>query len=341
MKYSNTLLESLSCLSYKIKSRILGIIILLPIISIFITLLYGYDTITQDRVNYETSFNTINENKSMMISYAIEDNTKKAKIQTNETKDRIVDELLVAYNGDTEKMKQDYISMSSNTKFYQIISKNIDHKYLNKENDNNRMFVATKDGVLIDNSLSYVKNSFTAWDEIFSHINNKSLMQNAVISITNKNEGPIIWIDDTNDKTVSYDASLSLLGFVNKCITNGDTKELSKYSVICASYIFDNQDLFGIPDTEVGHMNYNNKIYIIQVFSIKDMIDSDRILSLSLQKYDEALLYQQNNISESSHMKILVIISLVVIELLTFIGIWYLAEFFVYSKFSNDNKSSG
>ena len=115
---------------------------------------------------------------------------------------------------------------------------------------------------------------------------------------------------------------------------SGNIKELENYSIIAVSYIYDNEDIFGTPDVSAGHDNDNEKIYVIQVVSIKDIIESNPELSKSLNKLDNMIKERQEFASDSVHFKTICIILLSIMGIMTFFGIWYLAEFYIYFKFS-------
>ena len=332
-----TILGLLSFVSDRVKIKILGLVIILPLIIVLATVYYGYETIGDEQENYEKTVQYINDSRSMVLTGAVLENYNKAKLQTEYVKAHIVEELVKEYGNNTNLMKADYDSKSASTPFYQILSKNIDHKFINKDNDKNRIFVANKDGVLIDNSLNYANHSFQNWDEIMNRSANYKILQKAINNIHNRNNDDlIIWMDDAeqNKESEAYDPESPAVQFISQCISQGNISELEKYSVVGVSYIFDTKDLFGVPDVSVGHRNDNDKIYIIQVFSIKDMIESNTVLSKSLTKYDTMIAYQKGAVEDSIHLKMLTIILLTVLEVLTFFGIWYLAEFYIYSKFS-------
>jgi hypothetical protein len=65
-------------------------------------------------------------------------------LQTEYIRKEIVEDLEEQYNGDKELMKEDYKSYDPTKPFYRILAKNIDNKFLDVDNDNDRIFIANR-----------------------------------------------------------------------------------------------------------------------------------------------------------------------------------------------------
>ena len=161
---NNTLFGILSKLSYDIKSKIIAVSVILPLVMILSTLLYGYSTIRSETDTVNMLITDIKENQTDLIIYSLLENSEKAKVKTDNAREEIVNRLYKEYNNDKVAMKKDFDSNSTDTRFYRILSETIDGEYINKNSDNNRMFIATKEGVLVDDALNYVDNSFKDWN---------------------------------------------------------------------------------------------------------------------------------------------------------------------------------
>lgn len=333
----NTFFSTISKLSYSSKAKIITIAVLIPIIMIVCTLFYSYSNL-----QLESGFNTmvINEikaNKTSLITYSILENSNKAKLQADSVKESIVSDLLKEYDGNLKLMKQDFDNRD-NSKFYRILSNNINGKFINKKNDNNRMYIATKDGVLIDDSINYSSNSFKPWSEIIENTPNKTLATDAIDIIKKKkNATVILWIDNTGTvlnrvqyEDSSYKTEMTFYSFVEDLVNENKMNELMQYNVIVVSYIFDSSDIFGVPNIEAGIPNDNDVIYIVQTFNIKDMIDSNTYLKSSIENYDTQINTFDTLFSNSNRMRVAMSFLFVVLEAIGFFSVWYLAEFFVY-----------
>ena len=339
-----TLFGLLSKLSYNNRLKITGLAVILPIIMILATICYSYSVMQTEYKLLNDLYVSTKKNESDLITYAILENNNKARMQTIHVKDKIVSDLNKEYSN-TEDMKKDFLSKDINTKFYKILSDNISGRWLNKNNDNNRIFIATKEGVLIDDSINYVKNSFTDWETIINNTPDTITSKIAVDSIKqHKINKIILWIDNTSldinsfkyDPNISYLNNKDSIEFIRNAVMDNKLQELSQYNVIVVSYIFDDRDIFGIPDTFAGQKYDNNKLYIIQIYSIQDMIDSNTYLKNTIENNKIILQDTKIKMDYIFHFRLLMTILFMIIEILAFFTVWYLAEFYIYSH--NVNK---
>lgn len=336
-------------LSYRIRTKITAIAAILPIIMIFLTVLYGYSSIQTEREYANSILTEIRNSEIDLITYAILENNDKARLQTESIKNNISNDLQEAYGDDKEQMKKDFDSLNTQNKFYKILAENIDGKYINKDNDNNRVFIATKNGVLLDDRMNYVHNSFKSWDEIIKDTPN-ALMAKDALEVINRTKSKeiVLWIDNTsiNMNNINYlgdtpyEEDTSGRKFIHDCITTGNIEELLQYNVIVCSYIYNNEDPFGIPNVETGVMNDNDPLYVIQTYNIKDMIESNTYLSKTMSKYEYMINNNFINYENIIHYKMIAMLIFCVLEAIAFFCVWYLAEFFIYFHNNKDLDTS-
>lgn len=318
------------------KNLLLKIIVFLPLLMIFFILFYGYNSVLIDEEMYQNGIKSTYNGRSILLTTIISENFQKAKIQTHNVKEAIVKDLQIAYGDDKTRMKEDYDSKNPNTPFYQILSKHIDNKFINKVKDENRMFIANKYGVLIDNSLKYHSNSSKKWEEIFDDATYRKLVKQTIQHISNKEDSAILWVDSNASMDIKFDdhgeskTDSLALEFISKCVNSEKFDEIGKYSIIGVSYIFNHNDIFGVPDVEVGQRVENDKIYVIQVLSIKDMLEYDPAIVKALATYDNILKDQTAATSNMLFYKTVTIALIAGFAALTFLGVWYLAEFYSY-----------
>lgn len=342
IRFNNiTILGLLTYFSENIQVRLLGVVVALPIIIVACIIYYGYISILDERTELNKSITYLTETRSVLFIDSITENYKKAKLQTSFVKEDIVEDLNKEYGNDLERMHRDYNAMDYNNKFFSILSSNINYRFLNKPTNRNRIFIANKDGILIDNSSSYSSNSYTKWDDIIEKSISQVITKDTINHIKDaEKDEPLLWIDQKSGEVITpsnmpkFNPDASPIDFIEACAMGGNIKELENYSIIAVSYIYDNEDIFGTPDVSAGHDNDNEKIYVIQVVSIKDIIESNPELSKSLNKLDNMIKERQEFASDSVHFKTICIILLSIMGIMTFFGIWYLAEFYVYFKFS-------
>ena len=329
-----TLVGIISGFKENVKKCIIGSVALLPLIIMLGTLVCSYYGI-EDAKNHTNEIIKEYENATYdLLTASITENYKQAKLQTEYIKRDIVNQLDTTYNNDIDRMRSDYWSKDPNKPFYQILSNNISYKYINKENDGNRVFIANRQGILIDNSITYLSNSFTTWEEYLSDTNQKEFLIKTIEAINSKDQNMVLWFDDIKSLDALEDTNdmHSISSFIRSKINDNNIEELNKFSVLTVSYIFDHTDIFGVPDIVAGKFMNNDKLYIIQVFTIKDMIESNKDLETSLTKYNTLINTIQQRCNKDVHYQTLTTIFLVVLELLLFFGVWGLAEFYLYSR---------
>ena len=336
-----TILGLFSTMKYKSKSSLLTGLIAIPIIIILASTLYAYEALCDLKAKSTEISDQLIDDKTDLIITAIGEDYKYAKLQTDAVKRKIVDELNQSYGDDKESMRTDYLSHNIDSRFYQILSSCIANKYINKDSSANRMFIATRNEILIDNSLEYFDNSFKSWDILIAESADykSTLLKKSLNQLNTQDDNIILWIDANQtinniDSIEKLDESIS--AFIYDEIANNSIDDLKKFSIITASYIFDHKDIFDIPDVESGVFTNNDKLYIIQTFNIGDIVDSNNELMTSINEYETIALSGYQFLTGAVHKITIFAVFLVIFEILTFFGIWYLVEYYIYSK--NKNK---
>ena len=329
-----TLVGIISGFGEKAKKYIIGSVILLPLILIIGTLGYSYYSIEDTKSHMQEVLKEYENSRHDILTATITESYKQAKLQTEYIKRDIVQQLDIAYQGNIETMRSDYWSKDSDTPFYQILSNNISYKYINKDTDGNRVFIANRKGILMDNSITYLENSFTTWEEYLNDTKKNKFLVEAVEQINSKDHNMILWFDDITALDALEDTNdmHSISSFISNKIGENKMYDLEKFSVLTVSYVFDHKDIFGVPDVVAGKFMNNDKLYIIQVFNIKDMIESNKDLQSSLTKYEALVENTQLRYNKVIQYKTLATILLMVLEVVLFFGVWYLAEFYLYSR---------
>ena len=331
-----TILGLLSTMNYKSKSSLLAGLVLIPILVILVSVLYAYEALYDLQLESNKASNQLINDKTDLIITAITEDYKYAKVQTNLVKDNIVKSLNQEYGDNKELMKNDYLSYNSDSRFYQILSSCISSKYMNRDISRNRMFIATRNKILIDNSLEYYDHSFRDWDEVLAKSEvYQDMLKRSLDQIITQNDNIILWIDTHQkirnvDDINRLDDSISV--FIHEKIANNDIEDLKKFSIVAASYIFEHEDIFGTPDVTSGEFTNNDKLYIIQIFNIGDILDSNDELISSISEYETIAATNYEFLHDAIHYITAFTVFVVVFEIITFFGIWYLVEYYIYSK---------
>lgn len=224
------------------------------------------------------SINTIKESEWYFIQGIIEENIDKSRVQGDYIAENTKSQLYEAYSNDMQALKYDIENLTNDSRFQTILSKNINGKYLNIENDNNDIWVASLDRIIYDKSINCSKNGeLRTWDVEISMHWNKELAKNSIDRIINQEtEYPIFWEyltpKDKNHIKITYANYDNLKNVFLKEGING----LKTYEFLVPIYINKHNDILNIPDVDnLGQNNNNNKIIITQGFSVYDQITNN------------------------------------------------------------------
>ena len=110
----NTFFSMVSKLSYNNRTKIITIAVLIPLIMIVCTLLYSYSNLLIESHHNQAVLETIRNNKTTLLSYAILENSNKAQLQANAVKESVAEDLMKEYNGNLEEMKKDFDNRQTN-----------------------------------------------------------------------------------------------------------------------------------------------------------------------------------------------------------------------------------
>lgn len=278
----------------KLAVRFLMILALFPISIMISEIYYGYQQVDSLYTRETSTINQIENRKWDMIENTIEENNQKAKIQANAIRDKMIYDIESAYGTNMSRLKSD-LDSNNDSQVLTIFNNDIKNKYLNKDSDNNRVFVADKNGIIADRGLaSSVKESREWQSEIDSKINNK-LASKAVSMILMKDNRIIYWTADNIDdiSTIGEELYPSISSIKDSYKANG-LDALKNYNILVPAYITDDGDIFGVPDVDNHGLKISNhKLFIVQEYNIYDAINAHND---DLMKYNEDI----QNVREST-----------------------------------------
>lgn len=277
--------------------RALMLISLIPIFAIANTIFQSYETIEWTRSNYISQAEFVKQHEWNFVKVIINENTNKAKIQAESTKKIIESELLKEYSSNMDQLKVDLRSARSNSKYkpdmaHTIIYDAIVGKFINVQNDDNRMMIINESRVIFDPSLVASQKGSREWDTEFNYSKNKELASHAIQKIINKQTSELVLTESSyyqmNEKYVWLDPTIDDLK--NEFYEYG-LPILKKYDGLVPAYITEDGDIFGIPDVDHnGLKNQNDKIIVVQRFNLYDAIQQHKEIFSAYE-----LISKQNN----------------------------------------------
>lgn len=236
----------------------------------------------------EDSIESINRTEWTLINQIIEDSEERAKQQSNLIANNIRKEILKQYT-DLNQLKYDMDNPREDSKFSNIINKEIKNKFINVDNDNNDPFVALNTGIYADKSIngSSKNGEKRTWEnEIHKHYN-KYLAREAIKAIIDGREDLFIFWEYLKNNNPNHKIFKKMdKDELFKVFMREGIEGLKSYEVLTFTHIDSGQDIFGIEDVDnLGRRQQNRKIIVVQGFSIYDTLKTNHQLELNF--FDE------------------------------------------------------
>lgn len=256
------------------KLATISMIFVLALGSIFISLYTEYIRVGEDIERIEKSI-VSGEAKLNNTIYTSLRNESQAKV--DRLAKEVGEKLREEYQGDYERYKRDYDNLNtpsednSENTLVTILSEHLlgNEKYFYVESDANDIFVTTEDGVALDESddCSTEGLSREFAEEIPYHHNPKlaELVFDGIIA----GEDNLFW--RFRNTTNSDDIGVTNLDI--SVVLNQPLDELVDYEFLSVGYIYDNEDIMGIPRvTEQGFRQKTRRLMIVQGFNIYEQV---------------------------------------------------------------------
>ena len=75
----------------------------------------------------------------------------------------------------------------------------------------------------------------------------------------------------------------------------------------------------------------NDKLYVIEIFNIGDILDTNQDMLTVLAKYDTCIDLEKKYSCQLVESRVTITFVLVVLTIIVFFGVWYLVEYQVYA----------
>lgn len=248
--------------------RILLIIALIPIFSIGSSLYQGWSNLDHIKMTRDIIISKIDKMKYETTEKIIEEKNAEARLRTELVKRQILDELSESYS-DPNMIEQD-IKSDKDTKAKLILNNAIQDKYMIRNTENNRMWIANRNKIVADRHItSSIHKKNRSWEEEFKYAKSSELFKNTITRILNKDISSLLFISTVSD---NYFIDPSYNGLINKMKSEG-VESIGKYNILQCSYVYDNSDISGIPDIDCNGLKTDNDILVIvQQYSLGDAI---------------------------------------------------------------------
>ena len=282
---------------------------------------------------HSESVNATYSAKFDVIKAILREKNIQAKQNTNKLKELIISDIFTKYGSDMDTLKYDMHSNSA-SKLSKLLHDDMDKIYIPHMDMNNRLWVATREGILADKeSLMGANKSFRTWDEEYNLSVNKFLYKSTIDRIILKDiYGELLYIDGPSLDTYIEESDSQEAGFKNleKMYKTKGMAEISKYNILICSYIYDSYDIFNVPDVSPdGTFTNNDTIIIVEQYNIGDALKDHEDL---FRSYDDMVSRYDYWRDRTKYKSINDAVSLLIIMLISFFLI--LGATSIYAKWS-------
>jgi hypothetical protein len=264
--------------------------------------LYGYDDMRYKEKRYVEQVESIRELQWQLIESVITDNYNSAEMFGNNIKSNIVIKLLDAYPNKAN-LQSDLDNPDQSMPAYTIFSQEIKGKYLNNiRNDNNDPFIASRNGIVSDLSLSSSTTdpAVRTWEKEIAMHANKPLAVKAAEVINLKINKPTFWEFSPSSNPDHILITEMDMRELRRVFMAEGVEGLQTYEFLKPIYIQQDTDIFGIPDVNnIGVRQSNSKLIVVAGFNIYDIMTTYH--SFAMSKYDVTLQILARDLAETKH----------------------------------------
>jgi hypothetical protein len=248
------------------------ILVLLVVISLlsysfFIDIRNSKDTWTATTKN-------LSELEFSVIKSTIRDEVYKAQVQTKLVAEIITKDLLTGYDGNLERIKQDFDTLDPTLPLYKILNEDIQNRFINKDTMNNKILITSKTRIM-STSFSY-STVYERGDDIFKFYG-KDKENTSLVNILNKKDTYAIINASGND--------INDMSELSDIYAQQGISGLKKYYLLVPAYITESGDMLGVSDINpLGEIQINDKLIVIQQISIYDALQAQEMILSSFKQ---------------------------------------------------------
>ena len=319
--------------------QILMLIVLIPIVSIGLTLYQSYNDISNIRIVYTEIQNSTKANEWNLIKSILDNENSEIRTNLKDVKKDSLNAIFKNYDNKLTGLREDMKSNSPDNKLYSLLSPILkDHtNFIGFTDKNNKLWIATESGVLIDNDISSSSMGGRTWEDEISKSHNPEMVTNSINKILNKDTSDINYLDPyRNDHYVSVSNDAPSYAHLEEEFYANGVKSISKYNVVICEYIYEDMDIFGTPDVGFrGVRNHNDTIILGEQYNIGAVLKPyEKVIA----DYENIHSYHISWVNDMISKVIFNMISTILILLVSIIGI--VSSIFLFHKWGGISDGS-
>ena len=323
---------------YSFEIRFLLILALFPVIVVIVQLYYTHQNIFTARYVENLITNNVENQQWDMIRCVISENEKRARLQAENIKNNITHDLIITYKDNVDQLNKDLDSHDKNRDCYKILKANIENMFMNVDSFDNRVYVADREGILVDRDTVKEDRDNRLWETEIQSNADPIAASKAVDMILLKDKHIIYWVaEDSEQSPKDKDYQHLTLESIRDDISENGIKALKSYDVLVPAYVPNRSMVLNESKTNFhGVLETEKKLIVIQSFNLYDaFIDYNN----NFEKLDSTTDLVKNAMRETVNTDIITLMLVVILTLMSFGGTIYGAFLLIKWSAKDGNKN--
>ena len=325
---------------YSFEIRFLLILALFPVIVVIVQLYYTHQNIFTARYVENLITNNVENQQWDMIRCVISENEKRARLQAENIKNNITHDLIITYKDNVDQLNKDLDSHDKNRDCYKILKANIENMFMNVDSFDNRVYVADREGILVDRDTVKEDRDNRLWETEIQSNADPIAASKAVDMILLKDKHIIYWVaEDSEQSPKDKDYQHLTLESIRDDISENGIKALKSYDVLVPVYVPNRSMVLNESKTNFhGVLETEKKLIVIQSFNLYDafMDNND-----NFEKLNSTTDLVKNAMRETVNTDIITLLLVVILTLMSFGGTIYGAFLLIKWSAKDGNNTNG
>ena len=323
---------------YSFEIRFLLILALFPVIVVIVQLYYTHQNIFTARYVENLITNNVENQQWDMIRCVISENEKRARLQAENIKNNITHDLIITYKDNVDQLNKDLDSHDKNRDCYKILKANIENMFMNVDSFDNRVYVADREGILVDRDIVKEDRDNRLWETEIQSNADPIAASKAVDMILLKDKHIIYWVaEDYEQSPKDKDYQHLTLESIRDDISENGITALKSYDVLVPVYVPNRSMVLNESKTNFhGVLETEKKLIVIQSFNLYDafMDNND-----NFEKLNSTTDLVKNAMRETINTDIITLVLVVILTLMSFGGTIYGAFLLIKWSAKDGNKN--
>lgn len=323
---------------YSFEIRFLLILALFPVIVVIVQLYYTQQNIFTAHYVENLITNNVENHQWDMIRCVISENEKCARLQAENIKNNITHDLIITYKDNVDQLNKDLDSHDKNRDCYKILKANIENMFMNVDSFDNRVYVADREGILVDRDIVKEDRDNRLWETEIQSNADPIAASKAVDMILLKDKHIIYWVAEGSEQSSKdKDYQHLTLESIRDDISKNGITALKSYDVLVPVYVPNQSTVLNESKTNFhGVLETEKKLIVIQSFNLYDAF---MVHNNNFEKLNSTTDLVKNAMKETVNTDIITLMLVVILTLMSFGGTIYGAFLLIKWSAKDGNKN--